>query len=223
MMRDPWIILGVSPGTSAQQIHAAWRKGVSRWHPDRNPSPEATLKLQEINDAYASICRGAPAQAWSNAPASVLAGLSGTVFGESCVPGRLPPDCVRVSVDIPALNWVLDQPVTLAIPLAANVTTIMTLLHPGQLRNGSTLVFRGAGFSATRTTTDLLLTLRVALPAMEPPARGSLRRRMVRCAGADAGPVQAVRIRQTLAKCSNGTMKSPVCRQQKYKARLCTR
>lgn len=176
MTRDPWTILGVAPGASAQQIHLAWRKGVSRWHPDRNPSPEATLRLQEINDAYASICHGAPAPVWSNAPASVLAGLSGTVFGQACAPGSVAPDCVRVNVDIPALSWALDQPVTLAIPLAANVTTIMTLLHPGQLREGSVLVFRGAGLSTAATATDLAVTLRVARPAMEPPARRWLRR-----------------------------------------------
>jgi curved DNA-binding protein CbpA len=42
---DPWSLLGIDPGASARQVHEAWRRQVGKWHPDRNPSPDATLRL----------------------------------------------------------------------------------------------------------------------------------------------------------------------------------
>lgn len=182
-MQDPWTILGVRPGASAKQIHAAWRKGVSRWHPDRNPSPEATLRLQEINDAYASIRAGAVSRpagpTWAPMTGSVLSGLSGTVFGEPYAEAtNVASDCMRVSVEIPALGWLLDEPLTLTIPCIADVFTLVTFLHPGQLHDGSRLVFRGAGLSPAELTTDLVVTIHVALPAVAPPVP----KRLCRCA-----------------------------------------
>lgn len=172
-MHDPWSILGVVPGASARQIHAAWRKGVSRWHPDRNPSPDATARLEAINAAYASLRDGSawrsPA-AWSPRANSVLAGLSGTVLGEVVTPATtLAPDCMRVGLEIPAASWLLDEPVTLAIPAIGDVFTLLTLLRPGRLHDGSRLVFRRTGLTPIGRTTDLLVTLHFAVPTLPVP------------------------------------------------------
>lgn len=181
-MHDPWTILGVKPGASARQIHAAWRKGVSRWHPDRNPSPDATARLQAINDAYASLreaggTHGAPT--WSPVANAILSGLSGTEFGEPVTPAMaIAADALRVSIDVPAVAWLLDEPITLAIPGIADVFTLVTLLHPGKLHDGSRLVFRRAGLSAAGFTTDLLLTLRISVPALRAPMPKSLAARV---------------------------------------------
>ena len=45
-------ILGLSPGSTKKQIKSAFRKLALKYHPDRNPSPAARQKFQEITEAY---------------------------------------------------------------------------------------------------------------------------------------------------------------------------
>ena len=47
--------LGLTPGASEQEVKAAWRRLVSRWHPDRNPTGHAVDRMQRINRAYEHI------------------------------------------------------------------------------------------------------------------------------------------------------------------------
>lgn len=44
--------LGLAPGASDAEVKAAWRRLVSRWHPDRNASRAAVEKMQRINKAF---------------------------------------------------------------------------------------------------------------------------------------------------------------------------
>lgn len=63
--------LGLRLGASDAEIKAAWRRLVSRWHPDRNASRAAVEKMQRINQAFellraagvagADACPAAPA------------------------------------------------------------------------------------------------------------------------------------------------------------------
>jgi curved DNA-binding protein CbpA len=53
-------VLGIAPGATAEEIRAAYRKLVLRWHPDRHfgdPEMQRTAleKTQEINAAYAAL------------------------------------------------------------------------------------------------------------------------------------------------------------------------
>jgi hypothetical protein len=45
-------ILGVGRTASPEEMRAPYRLLVKRYHPDRNPSPEAAEKIKEINEAY---------------------------------------------------------------------------------------------------------------------------------------------------------------------------
>lgn|SRR5450432_839162 len=56
---DPYEVLGVRPGATKDQIRAAYRDQVARYHPDKhrgNPLEElAAQKLVDINQAYAIL------------------------------------------------------------------------------------------------------------------------------------------------------------------------
>lgn len=47
--------LGLADSASEREIKAAWRRLVSQWHPDRNPSAEAVARMQRINRAFDAI------------------------------------------------------------------------------------------------------------------------------------------------------------------------
>ena len=51
-MQDYYQALGVSSHASQDEIRSAYRKLVVKYHPDRNPAPEAAKRIREINLAY---------------------------------------------------------------------------------------------------------------------------------------------------------------------------
>lgn len=51
-MKDYYKVLGVSRTASSSQIRQAYRALCKKYHPDRNPSPEATRIIQRVNEAY---------------------------------------------------------------------------------------------------------------------------------------------------------------------------
>ncbi|NMD38148.1 MAG: J domain-containing protein [Christensenellaceae bacterium] len=58
MNKDPYSILGVSPGASDDEIKAAYRKLAKKYHPDlNNGSAEAEKKMREINQAYTELIK----------------------------------------------------------------------------------------------------------------------------------------------------------------------
>ncbi|WP_088285301.1 DnaJ C-terminal domain-containing protein [Ideonella sp. A 288] len=60
--------LGLAPGASEREVKAAWRRLVSRWHPDRNASAHAVRRMQRINQALEAIRRAGFAEDDGAAP-----------------------------------------------------------------------------------------------------------------------------------------------------------
>ena len=51
-MKNYYTTLGVPENASATDIKRAYRALAVRYHPDKNPSPEATIRFTEITEAY---------------------------------------------------------------------------------------------------------------------------------------------------------------------------
>jgi DnaJ-class molecular chaperone len=50
--QDPYDVLGVASSASAADIRQAFRRLAARWHPDRNPAPEAAARFRDAQAAY---------------------------------------------------------------------------------------------------------------------------------------------------------------------------
>ena len=53
--RNPYEILGVTPKDSSDDIKKAFRKLSLKWHPDKNPSKEASATFAEIPEAWEEL------------------------------------------------------------------------------------------------------------------------------------------------------------------------
>jgi molecular chaperone DnaJ len=62
--RDYYEVLGVKRAATPDQIKQAYRQLALQWHPDRNPSAEATDKFREIAEAYAVLSDDAKRNAY---------------------------------------------------------------------------------------------------------------------------------------------------------------
>lgn len=49
---DPYLALGLPRGADAAAVRTAYRDAVRRWHPDRDPSPEARAKFLAAQRAF---------------------------------------------------------------------------------------------------------------------------------------------------------------------------
>lgn len=52
MARIHYDILQIQPGASAEEVQHAYRSLALRYHPDRNPAPDAAVRMAAINEAY---------------------------------------------------------------------------------------------------------------------------------------------------------------------------
>src|SRR5215472_8613480 len=52
---DYYLILGVKPTATTDEIQDAFRRRAKNLHPDRNPDSEATVQFQRLSEAYAVL------------------------------------------------------------------------------------------------------------------------------------------------------------------------
>ena len=80
-MRDPYSVLGLSPGASDEDVKKAYRELARKYHPDNyheNPLADlASEKMKEVNEAYDAITKGAASSGYSSGSAYSSAGYSG--------------------------------------------------------------------------------------------------------------------------------------------------
>lgn len=55
MARSYYDVLMVAPGADRELITVVYRHLAKRYHPDRDPSPEAARRMVELNEAYAVL------------------------------------------------------------------------------------------------------------------------------------------------------------------------
>lgn len=77
-MSDYYEVLGISRGSSAEEIKKAYRKGALKYHPDKNPGDaQAEKKFKEISEAYEVLSDEKKRQIYDQYGADALKGAAG--------------------------------------------------------------------------------------------------------------------------------------------------
>jgi hypothetical protein len=111
---NPFSVLGLPPGASAQEVSAAYRELAKRWHPDRRRGAEAAARMAEINVAYEVLRAGD----WQRAapPRPAAAGASGS-------PGSRPRRAAGAWLDEP-LRRALGRELLVALEEGEDVALV---------------------------------------------------------------------------------------------------
>jgi DnaJ domain len=81
MGRIHYDILQIKPDASANEIQHAYRKLAMRYHPDRNPAPDAASQMAAINEAY-EILRDPLQRGNSDSPTSPISPTTKAVHAD---------------------------------------------------------------------------------------------------------------------------------------------
>ena len=75
---NPYEVLGVSPNASNEEIQVAYRQHALRWHPDRNPNDEYSMRMMQRVNAAWSILKDEESRAaydrWERGEANTASG-----------------------------------------------------------------------------------------------------------------------------------------------------
>lgn len=101
---NAYVELGLTPGASAPEVKAAWRRLASQWHPDRNRSAGAAGRMQRINLAFEALRRaGFPADAGEGAAPGAATGAAADT-ADTANPGPAPAADAASAADASAAD-----------------------------------------------------------------------------------------------------------------------
>jgi len=70
MDADPYALLGIRRDAGAAEIRRAYRALAARFHPDRDPGPEARERFRRISEAYGVLSDSAKREAYDRTTAA---------------------------------------------------------------------------------------------------------------------------------------------------------
>jgi DnaJ-class molecular chaperone len=77
---DYYEVLGVSRDANDSAIKKAYRELSYKTHPDRNPSPDASVKMQQLNEAYETLKDPQKKRQYDMGPQNPLENIFGDLF-----------------------------------------------------------------------------------------------------------------------------------------------
>jgi hypothetical protein len=140
---DPYAILGVSAMVGVNELDAAYREQVRRWHPDRVGGEEAARRMAEINAAY-DMLRAAAAHTAAPPPRSARRRNARGAWLPDAVRRALGPELLEALADREAVRLVTPVS-TWASPraiLAVTERRLLWLLDDAPVSRVRSLPFR---------------------------------------------------------------------------------
>ena len=74
-LADYYFVLGVPPDATETELHAAWRRQLKYWHPDRGNHPDALEHAKLINLAHDVLTNSTKRAAYDRQRAAAAGGL----------------------------------------------------------------------------------------------------------------------------------------------------
>ena len=152
---NPYEVLGVKEGASEEEIRAAYRELVKKYHPDKyqdNPLADlAEEKLQEINEAYDALMKGfanssSNSSSWNYGGGNYSGGGYSNNYGSSAGGnGVFDPAQIRRDID------------------AGNLANAEASLNGTSVRNAEWYFLRGVVYSRKGWYDDALRDLQTAV------------------------------------------------------------
>ncbi len=146
---DPYEVLGVRVGATAEEVTSAYRAQAKRWHPDRGAGEEGEARMAEINVAYDLVRLGErhapePVSAPARPRGDWLHGAIRRALGPELLEALTADEDVRLVT--PASTWASPRTI-----LAVTDRRLLWLLDDAPVARVHSLAFRNVSDVQART------------------------------------------------------------------------